>query len=426
MGRKNLSSRPGPVEVSRREFLASSAIVAAAALGGVSVSFGQAKPPVKVGFILPGTGPYAMESNSLLSGFRFFLREKQVSGEAVEIIIKDPGPNDEFALEALAELIAQKDVYFIVGPPSLKASEQLIHGAAGANRIFFMTNASVRLVSGEMCIPTGFRIRSNAYQCGYPISSWAVKNIGVKAFLCGEDTPEANEIIDFFAYGFERAGGSFVDRIMTPSDSKDFGKLFEAVKPSEANLVFAAFSGENAAGFTKGLTSASPPVKQAVIGPGFLTAFPGTVGLMKGIPSSVRTCTSLKDPVEFSKAMKEKGGFEVTDASRAAEGYDLAQIIMAATPPPAEEKDVERISKAIADMSVDGPRGKFTFDKNHEPVMEMLVQEWLFSGQSPNCKVIENLGPVKTPDFGCGRVGFQTRPESEIKDEEPVWEDKDQ
>jgi hypothetical protein len=77
-------------------------------------------------------------------------------------------------------------------------------------------------------------------------------------------------------------------------------------------------------------------------------------------------------------------------------------------------------------MTIDGPRGKFTFDKNHEPVLEMLVQEWQFSGQTAHRKMVENIGPVKTPDLGCGRIGFPRKPESEIKDEEPVWEEKDQ
>jgi ABC-type branched-subunit amino acid transport system substrate-binding protein len=427
MGNKDSSGKTGRFVVSRREFLASAGITAAAALTGVSVAFAQEKNPVKVGFLLPEQGPFAMECKSLMSGFQLLLQERRADAPPVEIIKKDPGPNDESALEALAELIAIKDAYFIVAPPSLKGSEQVIHGVAGANRIVFVTNPTVRLVAGEMCLPTAFRIRSNTYQCGYSLSTWALKNIGVKAFLCGNDEPEANEVTDFFANGFERAGGTFVDRVMLPPDSQDFGNILEAVKASDANLVFAAFAGNSAAAFMKAAASASPALKQAVIGPESLTAFPLVVDQMKGITFSARTATSVRDPQEFARILKEKANAEASDVARAAEGYDLAQVILASERgDQSGEKDIDRLVNAIAEMTINGPRGKFTFDKNHEPVLDMLVQEWQFSGQTPQRKMIENIGPVKTPDLGCGRIGFPRKPESEIKDEEPVWEEKDQ
>ncbi len=426
MDSKKSSERSGLFAVTRREFLTSSGIAVAAVLGGAYVSYAQEKRPIKVGFILSEEGPHATESRSLVAGFQLLLHEKKADGQ-VEIVKRDPGPNDERALEALAELVADKDVRFIVAPLSLKGSEQIIHGAAGANRIVFITNPSVRLVSGEMCLPTGFRIGANDYQYGYPLSSWALKNIGAKAFLCGDDKPEANEVTDFFAYGFERAGGSFADRIMIPPDSQDLGKLLDAIKASDASLVFSAFAGKSASGFMRAFANASPPIKKTVVGPESLTAFPETADLMKGIVSSIRTIASVKDPQEFTRVLKEKTGVQAGNASRAAEGYDLAQVILATGNSITENaSDVDQISKAIAEKTIEGPRGKFTFDKNHEPVMEMLIQEWEFSGESANRKILESLGPVKTPDFGCGRVGFPTKPDSEIKDEEPVWEEKEQ
>lgn len=413
--------------ISRREFLASAGITAAAALTGVSVAFAQEKNPVKVGFLLPDQGPFAQECQSLLSGFKLLLQERKADAPHLEIVKKDPGPNDESALEALAELIAIRDLQFIVAPPSLKGTEQILHGVAGASKIVFVTNPIVRFVAGEMCLPTAFRIRSNTYQCGYSLSTWALKNIGVKAFLCGSDETEANEVTDFFANGFERTGGTFVDRIMLPPESQDFGSILEAVKASDANLLFAAFAGNSAAAFMKAVATASPALKQAVIGPESLTAFPQVVDQMKGTTFSARTGTSVKDPHEFARILKEKAKEQVADVARAAEGYDLAQVIFTATRgDQSADKDIHQLANSITEMTIDGPRGKFTFDKNHEPVLEMLVQEWQFSGQTAHRKVVENIGPVKTPDLGCGRIGFPRKPESEIKDEEPVWEEKDQ
>lgn len=441
MGNKDSSGRTGRFVVSRREFLASAGITAIAALSGVSPSFAQDTRRVKIGFLFPRQGPFAEECRSLFFGIKLLLHEKRADKPGLEIVMTDPGPNDENTLEALAELIAIKDLQFIIAPPSLKATEQILHGVAGANKIVFVTNPAVKLVAGEMCLPTGFRICPNTYQCGYSLSTWALKNVGVKAFLCGNDEPEANEVIDFFANGFERAGGTFVDRVMLPPDSQDFGNILEAVNASDANLVFAAFAGNSAAAFMKAVAGASPSLKQAVIGPESLTTFPLVVDQMKGTKFSARTGTSVKDPEEFARLLKEKvKDLEefardlkvnvkepVADVARAAEGYDLAQVIFNATRgDQSADKEIHQVAHSIADMTIEGPRGKFTFDKNHEPVLEMLVQEWQFSGQTAQRKVVENIGPVKTPDLGCGRIGFQRKPESEIKDEEPVWEEKDQ
>jgi hypothetical protein len=76
-------------------------------------------------------------------------------------------------------------------------------------------------------------------------------------------------------------------------------------------------------------------------------------------------------------------------------------------------------------MEINGPRGQVRFDKNHEPVFEMSVQEWQRSGQSFKQEILAGLGTCQTPDFGCGRIGFPRKPESEVPDEEPVWQDKE-
>jgi hypothetical protein len=38
------------------------------------------------------------------------------------------------------------------------------------------------------------------------------------------------------------------------------------------------------------------------------------------------------------------------------------------------------------------------------------------------------LGPCRTPDFGCGRIGFPKRPEGATKDEtdKTIWEENEE
>ncbi len=83
--------------------------------------------------------------------------------------------------------------------------------------------------------------------------------------------------------------------------------------------------------------------------------------------------------------------------------------------------DQRGLCKFIEDIEIDGPRGKITFDKNHEPIIEAYVQEISASNRSYSYNIVAELGKVSSLDFGCGKVGFPKRPELDLKPEEELW-----
>jgi branched-chain amino acid transport system substrate-binding protein len=414
---KSESQNAGDNIMSRRQFIMFSGASAALALGVLPEAHGQNASATKVGFIVSERGPYSAEAKSLMAGFEYYFKQAGVVTPPVTVVKKDPGPNDEKALECLTELMSDTDVRFLVGPLSLKGSEQVILGASAANATLFVTNPCIRLVAGEMCLQTSFRISANTYQCGWPLGAWSVKNLGTKAFITGADDNVGNEIADFFAFGFERAGGSFVDRVM--SEPAGIKKVLTTISKSDANVVFAAFKGEAAATFVREFRKVTPALKQQVIGPESLTGFPQPLASLKNVPVNAKTLSCLKNPAELVNDIKKKARIDAAHAVRAAEGYDLAAIISKCVGASSDElKDLGKRAKFIEEMEIQGPRGKMSFDKNHEPILDMVVQEWELSGSGHRQKILENLGPCRTPDFGCGRIGFPRRPDADIRDEE--------
>jgi len=414
--------------VSRREFLVASASIGALVACGWSSARAEEEPPVKVGFILPQEGSLAAEAASLVAGFEYFMMEKGVDAPPLDILKRDSGPKDEKTLEALAELVINKQAQFLVGPPSLAGSEKAVHAVAGSNVILFVTNPSVRLVGGELCIPGSFRLCGNNYQSAQPLAPWALKNFGHKAFITGDDDTQGNEEADYFAYGFEKAGGSFGDRVMVTAGSDNFDKILDGIRQTAADFIFASFREGSAVEFLKAVRSASPPPAQPIVGPESLTAFPHTLALAGRNAEGVATSTALEDPIEFVDRIKKKTGQSVAFASRAAEGYDLAGVILLALREAGlRDKDVSKTIKVIEDVDIRGPRGRIQFDKNHELILEVAVQQWETGGANPTRKIREKLGPCRTPDFGCGRIGFPKRPENEKKEEaDIIWEDKEE
>jgi ABC-type branched-subunit amino acid transport system substrate-binding protein len=424
--RMSPENRPG---ATRREFLVASASIGALlAFGLPSVRAGEDRP-VKVGVLFPREGELAGEAASLMAGFEYFIMEKGVAAPPLDILKRDSGPKDEKTLEALTELVINTRVDFLVGPPSLAGSEKAVHAVAGSSVVLFVTNPSVRLVGGEQCVPGSFRLCANNYQAAQPLAPWALKKLGQKVFITGDDDTQGNEQADYFAYGFEKAGGSFGDRIMVPSGSHKFDKILEAIRKIEADFVFASFRQRSAAEFLKVVRNGSQRLTQSIIGPESLTAFPHTLALADKSAAGVTTLTAMEHPVDFVHRIKKKMGRSVAFASRAAEGYDLAAVIFRALQETGlRDRDVSKTLRVIEDIDIQGPRGRILFDKNHEPILEVMAVQWEGGKSDPTRKIVEKLGPCRTPDFGCGRIGFPKRPEGATKDEtdKTIWEENEE
>ena len=398
--------------ISRREFLMAAGVGAALLTSRFSVLRAEDQQRLRVGMIIPEQGPFAGEAKSLLGGFYLFLKEKGIDAANIEILKRDPGPDDSKAVDAVADLVMNQRVHVLIGPPSVGGCEKVIHGVEGSNVILFVTNPSVRLVAGELCLPGSFRVRANSYQAAHPLGPWALKNIGKRAFLTGDDDARGNEEADFFAFGFERSGGIFVDRMMVEAGSGKIKDVLDAVAKSKPDFVFASFDNEQAVSFLKAYRSVTPALPEPVIGPDSLTAFPRTLADLGKHCNGVKTLTFMKSQEEFSGRIKKTLLREITDAVRAAEGYDLADIVSRIAGLGAEQRDPAELIKFVSQIEVVGPRGKLRFDKNHEPILEAMIQQWIPEGQSFKQEIIEDVGSVSSIDFGCGRVGFPKRPDS--------------
>ncbi len=405
--------------ISRRDFLLGTGAAAVMLAGGFSaVRAEQESGPVSVGLILPTEGPLADQAKSLMAGFELRLAEEGDAARRLKLVKKDPGANGEKILEAVAVLVMKQEVRFLVGPLGLKASEQAIHGLSGAEVIHFVTNPAVRLVGGELCVPGSFRLCPNTYQRSRPLSPWALSKIGQKVFLTGSDDWLGNEVADFFAEGFERAGGSFVDRKMVTGDSASFEPVLEAIRKGGPDFVFASFRDKAAGAFVKSYRQATPRFTQPIVGPESLTEYPATLAALGDLANGIRTLSSLKDPVTLAQQVKEKLNRKIGHVSSAAEGYDIAGIICKAVKNAGQsEWDHKKVVESIAQMEIDGPRGTVRFDKNHEPILNVMVQQWEMRGESRSRKVVENLGSCSSPDFGCGRIGFPRKPEPPEEDQ---------
>lgn len=118
-------------KITRRKFLKSVGTVGGAAVfGGFNISnhsFAQAKEPIKVGCIIPLTGPFGTEAKDQEAGVTLAVEELNakggVLGRKVELLVRDDKLKPDESARRAKELIEKDQVHLMIG--SLGAHTQL-------------------------------------------------------------------------------------------------------------------------------------------------------------------------------------------------------------------------------------------------------------------------------------------------------------
>src|SRR3978361_2380856 len=100
-------------EMLKRSFFgAASLVLSIALMGGAS-----AQGTVKIGMVMPLTGPLASAGQQVLAGARLYVKQHgdAVAGKKIELIVKDGASSGETGKRLIQELIVNDKVDFIGG-----------------------------------------------------------------------------------------------------------------------------------------------------------------------------------------------------------------------------------------------------------------------------------------------------------------------
>jgi len=105
------------MDVLRRSFMrAACASLLATALGSAA-AYAQSGS-IKIGFLIPLTGPLATPGKDMDDGFKLYWEQasNQAGGRKVEVIVADTTCNPDQAITQARRMVHQEKVHFIVGP----------------------------------------------------------------------------------------------------------------------------------------------------------------------------------------------------------------------------------------------------------------------------------------------------------------------
>jgi branched-chain amino acid transport system substrate-binding protein len=227
--------------------------IAAVALG---LSGAAQAETVKVGLMLPFSGVNADLGDAQIKAIDLFMKLKgnSIAPHKVELVKRDEGPPSGAQAKTVAtELITIDKVQMIAGvvfspsaiamaPVMTQAKIPLVIANAGTA---WITNLSPYIV----------RLSFSMWHPGYPMGTYAAKNLGCKTAAMGyTDFPPGKDSTDAFKAGFEQAGGKVVDSVPmgNPAQVPDFTPFFQRVKDQKPDCFYVFIpSGAHAAGVVK-------------------------------------------------------------------------------------------------------------------------------------------------------------------------------
>jgi branched-chain amino acid transport system substrate-binding protein len=201
-------------------------------------AFAQGGAPVRIGLILPMTGPFASTGRQIEAAAKLYMQQKgdSVAGRKVELILKDDTGTADVTKRIAQELIVNDKVSFVAGfgltplalataPLATQAKTPQIVMAAATSSI---TEASPFIVRSSFTLP----------QATVPMAEWSAKNGIKKVVTLVTDYGPGHDAEKAFKERFAQDGGQVLEALRAPLRNPDFAPFLQRVADAKPDAMF--------------------------------------------------------------------------------------------------------------------------------------------------------------------------------------------
>lgn len=368
----------------------------------------SAQETVKIGVILPYSGPFADAANQLQAGIDLYIAKhgNEVAGKTIELVKKDTGgPAPDVAQRLAQELVVRDGVDIIAGfaltPEALGAAPI----ATEAQKLMVVMNAATSIVveQSDYIVRTGVTIP----QLNTAFGQWAFESGVKEAYTLVADYGPGHDAEKAFAAGFTEAGGTIVGADRTPVANPDFSAFVQRVRDANPEAVYIFVpGGAQPAAIGKALADRGlAPPDTKIFAQGELThpeALESMGDTANGIITTYHYSLERDDPLnnEFREAYREANGGRSPDLFSIG-GYDGMHLIYEALKKTEGDTSGDALIEAAKGMAWDSPRGPMSIDPETRDVVQTVyireVQE--VDGELQNV-IIHEIPDVKDPLHG--------------------------
>lgn len=389
--------------MSRTKTLAS-AVLATTLTAGLSTSaLAAAGDPVKIGLMLPFSGIYAQLGEAGRDGLKLALKEhvEKLHGSELEYIELDTEAKPSRAPELASSLLNQHEADFVIGPVHSGVAMGMIKMLRGKDTIMIIPNAGSAAATGPLCSPNVFRTSFSSWQPSYPMGKVALDKGYKKVYAISWNYGMGRESLEAFEESFTAGGGEIVEKQLLPFPSTNFQSHVSDIADKKPDAVFTFFAGGGAIKFAKDYEASGLLGKIPLLGSGFLTE--GTLEAQGKAAEGIMTTLHYAEQLDLPKNQAFREAFHAEYDKYpdiyAVQGYDAGQAIANTIDQLSGDiSDKQAVIETMEKLTIDSPRGEFTFSKAHNPIQNIYLRE-----VKDGVNVVEGIAAeaLEDPARGC-------------------------
>src|ERR1700731_102854 len=369
-------------------------LLAAAACTTLLAAPALAAEPIKIGVPVGLSGANSVVAPSVVQSAQLAVEEINakggVLGRQLALEVADDASGAAGAQKAFDSLVFQKKVDVLISMETSAARNAGLPIVARGKVPYIYTS----FYEGKSCSPFMYVNAWVPEQQVPPIVDYFTKEKGAKTFfLIGSDYAFGRGMLAFTKAYIEKTGGKVVGEEYLPMDGTDWTPIISKLKSAApAALITSTAGGAPNVTLTKQLRAAGVAVPY-----GNLAVDEGTAKAMgtdaEGIYLSASYVTGIDTAANkaYLAAMQTKFGAEVkTPNDLSVPEYEAVYAYKAAAEK-AGSTDATPVLKALADVAVDGPRGKIAMSQQHHAALTMYLGQVQADG---GVKVIQSFADV--------------------------------
>lgn len=357
-------------------------------LGACALSLGligqaKAADDIKIGFVLPMSGPFAAIGEQIHNGARLYLQQHgdEVNGRKIRLFVRDDtGIAPEVSNRAAQELIVKEDVDVLAGFGMTPSAFAVAPLATNTKKPMVVMNAATSSVTERS--PYILRASMTLPQITAPIAEWALDNDIKRVYTVVADYGPGHDSERQFIKTFTEGGGEIIDQVRTPVNNPDFGPFLQRVKDSKPDAVYVFLpAGEQGTNFIKGykergldkegikLISTGDIVTEDLID----AIGDSAIGLISSFHYSEAHDSDLN--AEFVEAFKKAYPGKRPNFAGVG-GYDGMRLIVETLRQNEGDTDGDRFIETARNMKWESPRGMVAIDpETRDIVQDVYIRE---------------------------------------------------
>jgi len=356
----------------RRSFLAG---LAAASLAAASPA--AAQETVKIGLIIPLTGPFTTTGKQLEAAVRLYMQQNgtTVAGKKIELLIRDDAGRAENTARIASELLTNDKVSFLAGfglTPLAMATAPIATNAK-VPMVVMMAGTSIITERSPYIVRTSFTLGQSAVI----VADWAAQNKIKKVVTMVTDYAPGHDAENSFADQFTKQGGTVAEKIRVPIQNPDFAPFLQRVLDAKPDALYVFTpSGVGSILMKQFVERGLDKSGIRLIGPGDITDDDilngfgdAAIGVITGHNYSTAH-PSAKNKEYVAAFRKANNNMRPNFASVG--GYDGIHLIYEALKKTNGNTDGDALLAAMKGMKWESPRGPISIDPETRDIIQTI------------------------------------------------------